>query len=608
MTTFQRLAMITLFAILATACSTPTTLTPGASSTISNKNINRQINELLIAAQTAKPLEAAELKLQAANLMQAKSRYQEARDLLDQITMQPLPDSFKFKLLIAKAKIALSLNDGALATLHLLKLPVNGDFSNSQLNEKYLLLAKAYGLTNLLDQEAEALINASDYAISNEAHLSLNERIWSVLNTLDVSQLKKLNNQQDNSYTVRGWLALMIMFQETPNSEKVVASNWLKRWVIHSAAKFQPQQLASFLLKEPINNNAYQSSHVAIALPSSGKYAKGAKAILQGIKLAAASNPNSLKISYIDTMIYNSATDIIARAQALQADNIIGPIQRDLVSQFATYNTLPMPVLALNNSAVSNSNLYQYSLGNDDEVRDAAQRAFGDGRRNMLLLVPDNEQGSLASNTFINHFNSLGGQVLSTTHYNTDEGTVTQSIAEMLKLNQGTIRGLQKKLKTAHLRNAIRRMTRKDADGIFLLASASDAYQIGPSILYFYADNIPLYATSKIYRGKNNAVKDIDLNGMMFGDLPWVLSGSTSKQQLASTVGKTETRFGRLYAFGIDALNLSPKLFELSANPKSSYSGETGDLSVSSENVVERTLTWAKFQNGIPNLLDKQEF
>ncbi|MFT5707189.1 MAG: outer membrane PBP1 activator LpoA protein [Oceanospirillaceae bacterium] len=606
MTTFQRLAMITLFAILATACSTPTTLTPGASSTIPNKNVNQQINALLVLSQTAEPLKAAQLKLQVAKLMLTQNRFQEASNLLDQIAMPALPDTLKFKLIIAKAKTALGLNNGVLATQHLLGLPDNIDVSKAQLNEKHLLLAKAYGLTNRLGKEAEALINASDYVIDNEARFTLNERIWSVLKTLDTQQLNTLNSQTDNSYTLRGWLALMLLFQETPNSEKVVANNWFKRWVIHSAARFQPQELAAFLQKEPINNSSYQSSHVVVALPSSGKYAKGAKAILQGIKLAAVNNPNSLKISYIDTAVYNSATDIIAQAQALQADNIIGPIQRDLVSQFAIFNTLPIPVLALNNSAVSNSNLYQYSLGNDDEVRDAAQRAFDDGRRNMLLLVPATEQGSLASNTFINHFNSLGGQVLSTTDYDTSNGTVTQSIAEMLKLNQGAIRGLQKRLKTAHLRSAIRRMTRKDADGIFLLASPADAYQIGPSISYFYADNIPLYATSRIYRGKNNAVKDIDLNGMMFGDLPWVLSGSTNKQQLASTVGKTETRFGRLYAFGIDALNLSPKLYELSINPESSYLGETGRLSISSDNIVQKTLTWAKFQDGIPNLLDQQ--
>lgn len=602
MTNLKRLAMIALFAILATACSTQKPLTGPDTGPVAPKTASQDIKNLLARAQTAQPIKAAQLKLQAAKLMVLQKRFEETLELLNPINTSSLPESLQFKLAIVKGKAALGLKDGFNAISHLTNTPADASFNNAQLSEKYQLLATGYGLTNQLDQEVSALVTASQYLISGDEITALNEKVWQLFKTLDITQLKKLNSQSDNSYTMRGWLDLMIKFRQTPNSEKMLANEWHKRWGAHVAARFQPQELAEYLVKEPLHNTSYAYGHVVVALPKSGRYAKGASAILKGIRYAA-NKTAGLQISYIDSMQYNSASAILDKATEMGADAIIGPIDRTLVSQFAQMNALPMPVLALNSTSISNSNLYQYALGNEDEARDAAVRAYRDGRRSILALVPDNEQGNLAASTFINQFNSLGGQVLSTTYYNTSEGNVTNAIAGMLRINQGAIRSLQKKVKTAHLRGAIRRMTRKDADGIFLFSNASDAFQIGPSILYFYADNIPLYATSKIYRGSPNANKDIDLNGMMFGDLPWVLSPSSNKQALAASASGVQTRLGRLYAFGIDALNLTPELYNLATQPESSVLGETGKLSVSADNVVQKTLTWAKFVNGTPNVL-----
>jgi outer membrane PBP1 activator LpoA protein len=600
MTNLKRLAMIALFAILATACSTQKPLTGPGTGAVAPKTASQDIKNLLAQAQTADPIKAAQLKLQAAKLMVLQKRYNETLELLNAIETGSLPDTLKFKLALVKGNAALGLKDGFSAIKYLTKTPADSSFNNAQLSEKHQLLASAYGLTNQLDQEVSSLVTASQYLNNGDEIIELNEKVWLLFKTLDIGQLQKLNSKTDNSYTMRGWLDLMIKFREIPNSEKMLANEWHKRWGAHVAARFQPQELAQYLIKEPLHNTSFAYGHVVVALPKSGRYAKGASAILKGIQYAA-NKTGGVQVSYIDSMQYNSAAAILEKATEMNADAIIGPIDRQLVSQFAQMNALPMPVLALNSTSISNSNLYQFSLGNEDEARDAAVRAYRDGRRSMLALVPENDQGNLAASTFINQFNSLGGQVLSTTYYDTNEGNVTNAIASMLGINQGAIRSLQKKVKTAHLRGAIRRMTRKDADGIFLFSNASDAFQIGPSILYFYADNIPLYATSKIYRGKPNADKDIDLNGMMFGDLPWVLAPSANKQALAAA--GAQTRLGRLYAFGMDALNVTPELYNLATQPESSLSGETGKLSVSAENLVQKTLTWAKFVNGSPEIL-----
>jgi len=608
MTNLKRLAIIALFAILATACGTQKPISGKASTPVVPKDASAKIESLLQRAQTAPAIEAAGLKLDAAKLMLLQDKYTDLLSLLNPIATTELPIDLQFSFALAKAEAAIGLSNGPAALKHLNSDILDEDVSDAQLKVKYTLLASAYGLSNQLSQEAVALVTASQYIKDQQQIKPLNEKIWLIFKTLELDELAELKEQEDNSYTLRGWLNLFIGFKETPFSEKLIANSWLKSWGSHSAVKFPPQQLAGYLSKDPLRNSSYSYNHVAIALPTQGKYANAAAAVLKGINLAAQSNAanSNIQISHIDTAVHNSADAILNEAKLLGADAVIGPLDKSLVSQLAQMSTLPLPVLALNNTAIGNSNLYQFGLTTEDEVRGAAVRAYEDGRRNMLVLVPDSDKGILAASVFANQFNSLGGQVVANTYYDTDKGNLTDSIAGMLQLDQFKIRGLQKKLKTLELRNAIRDLIRKDADGIFLLASAADAYQIGPSIGYFYADNLPLYATSRIYGGRENPVRDEDLNGMMFGDLPWVLTETNNKQQMAALSNKTQTRFGRLFAFGIDALNIAPNLYNLATQPETSYTGETGELTISADNVVQKKLNWARFIDGTPQLLPAQ--
>ncbi|EPJ45278.1 MAG: hypothetical protein OFPI_37270 [Osedax symbiont Rs2] len=608
MTNLKRLAIIALFAILATACGTQKPISNQDDAPVANKDTGAKVDSLLLRAQTAPTVEAAQLKLAAAKLMLLQKKHIDLLNLLNLVASDELPGDLQFSIALVKAKAAIGLSDGPMALKYLNEDSQDEAASDVQLKDKYSLLASAYGLVNQLSQEAAALVTVGQYTTDRQVINPLNEKIWSVFKTLELEELTKLEQQEDNSYALRGWLALFIGFKETPFSEKLVANSWLKSWGSHLAAKFPPQQLAAYLSKEPLHNSSYSYNHVAIALPKKGKYANAAAAVLKGIKLAAQNNVanSNIQISYIDTAIYNSGDAILDQAKLLGVDAVIGPLDKTLVSQLAQMSALPLPVLALNNTAIGNSNLYQFALTTEDEVRDAAAKAYADGRRSMLILVPDNDKGILAASVFSNQFNSLGGLVVSNTYYDTAKGNLTDSIAQMLQLNQVKIRRLQKKLKTLELRKAIRKLIRKDADGIFLLASAADAYQIGPSIGYFYADHLPLYATSRIYAGRENPVRDEDLNGMMFGDLPWVLSESSNKQQMAALSNKTETRFGRLFAFGIDALNIAPNLYDLATQSHTSYTGETGELTISPDNFVQKKLHWAKFVDGTPQLLPVQ--
>ena len=59
---------------------------------------------------------------------------------------------------------------------------------------------------------------------------------------------------------------------------------------------------------------------------------------------------------------------------------------------------------------------------------------------------------------------------------------------------------------------------RQDINVILLAASPTQARQIRPALKFYFAGNIPVYATSNIYSGIEKPQLDKDLDGIIFGD------------------------------------------------------------------------------------------
>ena len=55
---------------------------------------------------------------------------------------------------------------------------------------------------------------------------------------------------------------------------------------------------------------------------------------------------------------------------------------------------------------------------------------------------------------------------------------------------------------------------------------------------------------------------------------------------------------GRLYAMGMDAYTLAPRLNQLKALPDTRVDGLTGQLSMNPSQRVQRQLPWAEFRDG----------
>jgi outer membrane PBP1 activator LpoA protein len=202
----------------------------------------------------------------------------------------------------------------------------------------------------------------------------------------------------------------------------------------------------------------------------------------------------------------------------------------------------------------------------------------------------------------VHEFESLGGQIVGAVTFAEQAGLADQVVA-LLNIDRSEARTKRVRQVVGN-RIQAERQPRNDADALFLSALPVDARQIKPLLAFNYAGDLPVYATSHLYNGSPNSLSDIDLNGILFCDLPWVIGPpSTLKLAMSQQRDDTDTRFGRLYALGADAFTLHPYLEQLRASPQARISGETGQLHLVSGSRIARDLPWARFDNGVPSLL-----
>jgi outer membrane PBP1 activator LpoA protein len=146
---------------------------------------------------------------------------------------------------------------------------------------------------------------------------------------------------------------------------------------------------------------------------------------------------------------------------------------------------------------------------------------------------------------------------------------------------------------------------RQDIDFIYLLAQPGPARQIVPSLAYLYAGDIPVYASQDMYSGAPRPLEDRDLNGVIFGDSPWVLDTSGNAADPARQLFPTVTAFDmRLQAFGLDAFRLYPRLRLLESSPDAKMPGESGVLRLGPNRNIERELSWATITEGLVQILE----
>jgi len=440
------------------------------------------------------------------------------------------------------------------------------------------------------------------------------QKLWQSLSQLSPSELDTY--RINNAGILTSWLELAIisktMLQNTVNLEASITT-WQQRYPDHPALVD--------IIPEIIDTSrqlAEQPSQVALLLPFTGRYNDASIAIREGFMAAWYESRDDKPIIKIDNTDTENIISRYAQAIAEGADFVVGPLQKPAITKLVEQSDITVTTLVLNqydgeydiSNASSLSPLpvfIQFSLSPEDEARQVAERAWFDGRTRAISITTGDERSRRIQDAFVSHWQEIGGILLEHVSIGQDVKELSNPVKSVLNIDQSeqrskTLRSkLQRSLKTETRR-------RQDVDLIFMAVSPPIARQLVPQLRYYGTENIALYSISNIYTGNVNKREDGDIDGVSFVDMPWVIDPENEYSPLNRMIERYQkpslSAYKRLYAFGIDAYRLIPRLAELSLQPSKQYEGKTGYIKIDKEGRVQRRLIWAQFVDGKPELTD----
>ncbi len=350
---------------------------------------------------------------------------------------------------------------------------------------------------------------------------------------------------------------------------------------------------------------------IALLLPLSGRQSAAALAVRDGFLTAYYSLPAAERpgLRLYDTGQMSTAA---ALNQATQdgAGFIVGPLTRDEVTAAAAYGGPRPPLLVLNaltGPPAAGNALYQFALSPEEEARQVARRVVADGNHAGVALVPSGEWGRRVLAAFTQELNAAGGTLLDTATYDADGTDYAPAISQVLRINESVARAkrLESVLGT-RLTTQWRR--RGDVTFIFSPGQASAERLLRQQLKFYFAGDVPTYATADAFEPNTNA--NLDLDGLMFPDAPWLLGGALvdSVRDATNTAWPSGgPRRSILFAFGFDAARMATVLRSMPAQSSATslaVDGLTGHLTVAADGHVLRDLMWAQIRNGEPRLLN----
>jgi hypothetical protein len=301
------------------------------------------------------------------------------------------------------------------------------------------------------------------------------------------------------------------------------------------------------------------------------------------------------------------ATTAYRRAVADGAQFVVGPLTKDDVTAIATSGEASVLTLALNQTGdeVSVPSLmFQFALDPEDEARQVAQRAASDGRMRGLLLLPNNEWGRRVFKAFDTELKTLGGSIAAMRFYDPEARDYSTPITQLLLIDESRARANALSA-TLGTRLEFEPRARGDAQFVFVGAQPVQGRSLRPALRFHLAEDLPVYATSEIFEPDADANNDLD--GVIFPDMPWVISPDAVSTQLRTALSKhwpaRARGRGRLYAFGFDAYRLVPLLKAGKFGNEHTVPGMTGLLAIDSKGRVRRELDWAQVAGGKPSPL-----
>lgn len=552
--------------------------------------------QLLQQADSSDPEQAAQLRLAAADQSMRQGNPAQARSILGQVQLDALKPAQQIFARTLQAELALA-DDQPRQAEQALQHPAFerlGELPVEQQIRTQLVRAQMFEATSQpLAAARERVFTAP--LLSGQQAKDNHEAIWKLISALPAEQLHGATEPD-----LAGWQALAATLKQagTVAQQQRAIDDWIAQNPQHPAAQQLPEPLLKLreLADQPLTN-------IALLLPMEGQLANVARALRDGFlaaHLQAQQSGQTLRIELYDSTRLTSIDDFYRQAGAAGVQLVVGPLEKDLVRQLGERDQLPITTLALNYSDAGQRTppqLFQFGLAAEDEAREVARRAWADGHRRAIALVPRGDWGARILEAFRQSWQEAGGTLVAAEPL-AEPVELANQIADLLQLRNSESRAqqLRSTIDTATTSQPTRR---QDVDFIFLAATPQQAQQVKPTLIFQYAGDLPVYATSHLHAANHDRTQYLDLEGIRFAETPWLLDNRLPlRQEVERKWPQAGGSLGRLYAMGADAYLLAPRLNQLLALPGTRLEGLSGTLSLNPQQRIERQLPWAEFHGG----------
>lgn len=557
-----------------------------------------EANKYFTLADNAQGTQVAEYRLQGIEQLILANNYEDAEQILFNAAETELTTNQTAYKKILQAQIALQKRDAVSAQKHLRTIWTPHQLPTELQTKFFLVRSESFLRSGNFVQAIQERIYLAKNLHDNQQLQDNNHAIWSAFGQLTPTTLRALHNSTKDK-ELNAWIefaTIMKQYDSSPDQKIRALQVWRKQHPTHAAAAFLPTEVlaAATPLQRP--------HKIALLLPLQGRHAESAKAVRDGFLAAYyAHKEDRPKIQVYDTTESNNLSRLYQRAVEEGANFVVGPLTKEEVEAISIAAKGKAPILALNTTDKRpQENFYNFSLSPESEAEAVAEKAWQAGHRRALIIIPSSTWGARMHTAFSRTWQALGGDIVASAEINT-QSNINEATKKLLAIDRSEARA--EKLKKAGIKIGFEPRRRQDADIIFIATNGALARQVKPLLNFYYAGNLPTYATSSIYAGKPQAKFDQDLNGIRFCDMPWVLDSSISSRSTYKSVAnlwpdKFE-QYARLYALGLDAYKVAMQLDELSLIPDLGVSGMTGMLTVNDQQQIQRRLMWAQFKKGI---------
>ncbi len=301
---------------------------------------------------------------------------------------------------------------------------------------------------------------------------------------------------------------------------------------------------------------------------------------------------------------------VLAQVQKDGASIVVGPLLKNNVEELMKSNTT-LNVLALNQpeQVQNRANICYFALSPEDEARDAARHIHEQGKQAPLLLLPRSALGDRVASAFADEWQKLGGGIV-----------LQQKFGSANELRAGVNGGAGIALNGSPVTASLPQQQSVTIGGLTIPAPPSDAQISGggkvdaayivatPEEIAFIKPMIAmrngsqsgatLYASSRSAQGTAGPDFRLEMDGLQYSEIPMLAGSNPQLMQQALGAVRNDYSLARLYAMGADAWALANHFSQMRQVPGFELNGNTGDLTATQDCVINRKLSWLKYQQG----------